>query len=122
MSSPVRAMNRTTRRRSVAVPWSLFPREFSVGQVLSLLWRGHGCRTWVVICASSPRGQMADLSMPIFFMWLRSLQWPVLYSRNIMVCYHNNVHFSILCWLTLRGHRRFWRRCRLTINVHLVNL
>ena len=94
MSSPVRAMDRTTRRRSVAVPWSLFPRELSVGQVLSLVWRGHGCRTWVVICASSPQGQMADLSMPIFFMWLRSLQLPVLYSRNIMVCYHMSISRS----------------------------
>ena len=38
------------RRRSVIVPWSLIPRELSVGQVLSLslLWRGHDCRTWVV--------------------------------------------------------------------------
>ena len=80
-------MNRTVRRRSVAVPWSLFPREPSVGQVLSLslLWRGHDCRTWAVICASSLQGQKSDFSMPIFFMWLRSLQWPVL-SRNIMVC------------------------------------
>ena len=30
------SMNRTVRRRLVAVPWSLFPREPSVGQVLSL--------------------------------------------------------------------------------------
>ena len=60
-------MNRTVRRRSVAVPWSLFTRELSVGQVLlSLLWRGHDCRTWAVVCASSPQGQMADFSMPIF--------------------------------------------------------
>ena len=44
MWSPVRAMNRTVRRRSVAVPWSLFPRELSVGQVLSLLWRGRDWR------------------------------------------------------------------------------
>ena len=71
----------------MAVPWSLFPRELSVGQVLSLslLWRGHDCRTWAVVCASSPQGQRADFSIPIFFMWLCSLQWPVL-SRNIMVC------------------------------------
>ena len=40
---------------------------------------------WAVVCASSPQGQRADFSMPIFFMWLRSLQWPVL-SRTIMVC------------------------------------
>ena len=80
-------MNRTVRRRSVAVPWSLFPGELSVGQVLSLslLWRGLDCRTWTVVCASSPQGQRADFSMPIFFMWLRRLQWPVL-CRNIMVC------------------------------------
>ena len=57
MCSPVRAMNSTVRRRSVAVLWSLFPRELSVGQVLSLsrLWRGHDCRAWAVVCASSPR-------------------------------------------------------------------
>ena len=55
MCSPVRAMNSTVRRRSVAVLWSLFPRELSVGQVLSLslLWRGHDCRAWAVVCASS---------------------------------------------------------------------
>ena len=55
-------MNRTVRRRLVAVPWSLFPREPSVGQVLSLslLWRGHDCRTWAVTFASSPQGQRAD--------------------------------------------------------------
>ena len=36
-------MNRTVRLRLVAVPWSLFPKELSVGQVLSLslLWSGH---------------------------------------------------------------------------------
>ena len=64
----------------MAVPWSLFPRELSVGQVLSLslLWRGHDFRTWVVVCASSPQGQSAEFSLPIFFMWLRSLQWHVL--------------------------------------------
>ena len=80
-------MNRTVRRRSVAVPWSLFPRELSVAQVLSLslLWRGDDCRTWAVVCASSPQGQMADCSMPFFFMWIRSLQWSVR-SRNIMLC------------------------------------
>ena len=57
-------MNRTVSRRSVAVPWSLFPREVSVDQVFSLshLWRGHDCRTWAVVCASSPQGQRADLS------------------------------------------------------------
>ena len=67
--------------------WSLFPRELSVGQVLSLslLWRGYDCMTWTVICASSSQGQRADFSIPIFFMWLRSLQWPVL-GLNIMVC------------------------------------
>ena len=38
--SPVRAMSRTVRRRSVAFPWSLFPMELSVGRVVSLssLW------------------------------------------------------------------------------------
>ena len=68
-------MNRTVRRRLVAVPWSLFPRELSVGQVLSLSlsWRGHDCRTRAVVCASSPQGQRADFLMPIFFMWLRGL-------------------------------------------------
>ena len=73
-------MNRTVKRRSVDVPWSLFPRELSVGQLLSLtlLWRGHDCRTLAVVCASSPQSQRADFSMPIFFMWLPSLQWPVL--------------------------------------------
>ena len=62
-------MNRTVRRTSVAVPWSLFPRELSVGQVLSLslLWRGHDCRTWDVVCASSPQGQRADFSISIVF-------------------------------------------------------
>ena len=86
MWSPVRTMNRTVRRRLVIVPWSLFPKDFSVGQVffLSSLWRGHDCRTWTVVCTSCPQGQRADFSMPIFIMWLRSLQWPVL-SRNIMV-------------------------------------
>ena len=41
--SPVRVMNRIVRRRSVAVPWCLFPRDLSIGQVLCLssLWRGH---------------------------------------------------------------------------------
>ena len=38
--------------------------------------------TWAVVCASSPQRQRADFSMPIVFMWLRSLQWPAL-SRNI---------------------------------------
>ena len=33
---PVRVMNRTARGRSVAVPWSLFPREPTAGHVLSL--------------------------------------------------------------------------------------
>ena len=62
----------------MAVPWSLFRRELSVGQVLSLslLWRGHDCMTWVVVCASSPQGQRADFSIIIFVMWLRSLKWP----------------------------------------------
>ena len=56
-------MNRTVRRRSAAVPWSLFLREFSVGQVLSLslLWKGDNCRTWAVVCASSPQGQRAQV-------------------------------------------------------------
>ena len=58
MCSPVRVMNRTVRRRSVAVPWGVFPRELSVGQVLSLLWRGHDCRTWAVVwCFQSTRGK-----------------------------------------------------------------
>jgi len=35
--------------------WSLFPRELSVGQVLSSLWREHDCRTWAVVCASCPQ-------------------------------------------------------------------
>ena len=71
----------------MAVPWSFFPRELSVGQVrsLSLLWRGHDCRTWAVVCASSPQRQMADFSIPIFFIGLRSVQWPVL-NRSIKVC------------------------------------
>ena len=79
-------INCNVRRRSVAVPWSLLPRELSVGKVLSLssLWRGHDCRTWAVVCAISLHGQRADSSMPIFFMWLHSLQWPV-FSWNIMV-------------------------------------
>ena len=51
----------------MAVLWSLFSRELSVGQVLSLslLWRGHDCRTWAVVSASSPQGQRADFSMPM---------------------------------------------------------
>ena len=55
---PVGSIKRTIRRRSVAVPWSLFPRELSVGQMvsLSLLWRGYECRTRAVVCASSPQG------------------------------------------------------------------
>jgi len=97
--SPVRAMNRTVMCRSVAVPWSLFPRELSVGQVLSLslLWRGHDCRTLAVVCTSSQQGQRADFSIPIFFMWLRSLQWPVL-SRNIMVCSWHDSKRRVSCW------------------------
>ena len=59
-------MNRTVRRRLVAVPWSLFPRELSVGQVLSLSWRGHDCRTRAVVCASSPQGQRADFQCQSF--------------------------------------------------------
>ena len=60
-----------------------FPRELAVGQVVSLssFGRGHDCQT----CASCPQGQRAEFSMPIFFIWLRSLQWSV-YSRNIIVC------------------------------------
>ena len=59
-----------------------FPRELSVGQVVSLssFWRGHDCQT----CASCPQGQRADFSMPIFFMWPRCLLWSV-FSRNVMV-------------------------------------
>ena len=34
---------------------------------LSLLWRGHDCRTCAVVCASSPQGQRPDYSMSIFF-------------------------------------------------------
>ena len=73
------------RRRSVAVPLSLFRRELSVGQVLSLslLCRGHDCRP--------------DFSIPIFFVWLRSLQWPVL-SRNIMVCSWRDIKRRVSCW------------------------
>ena len=72
----------------MAVPWSLFTRELSVGQVLSLslLWRGQYCRTWAVVFASSPQVQRADFSIPIFFMWLRSLQWPVLSRKLWSVC------------------------------------
>ena len=56
---PVGSIKRTIRRRSVAVPWSLFPRELSVGQMVSLssLWRGHDCRTLAVVCASVHRGK-----------------------------------------------------------------
>ena len=111
-------MNRTVRSRSVAVPWSLFPREPSVDQVpfLSLLWRGHDCRTWTVVCASSPQGQRADFSMPIFFMWLRSLQWPVL-SRNIMVCLWRDCKRWVSCWgllpplLCLKSVRLLLAKC-----------
>ena len=72
-------MNRTVRRGSVAVPWSLFPSELSVDQVVSLssLWREHVCRTWAVVCASCPQGERADSSMPTFFMWLRSVKCEV---------------------------------------------
>ena len=60
-------MKRAVRRRSVAVPRSLFPRELSVGQVLSLslLWRGHDCRTWAVFCASCPQGQRDGFSIHV---------------------------------------------------------
>ena len=49
---------RTVRRRLVAIPWSLLLRELFVGLVLSLslLWRGHDCRTCAVVCASSLQG------------------------------------------------------------------
>ena len=62
-------MNRTVRHRSMIVLWSLFPRKLSIGQVLPLssLWRGQDCRTWTVVCAHSPHGQMVDSLMPIFF-------------------------------------------------------
>ena len=75
----------------------LFPRELSVGQLLSLLWRGHDCRARSMVCASSPQGQRADFSMPIFFMWLRSLQWHVL-SRKIMVCSWRDGKRRVSCW------------------------
>ena len=41
---------------SVALPWRLFPRELSVGQVLSLslLWRGHGL--WFVLPVRRGKG------------------------------------------------------------------
>ena len=68
-------MNRTVRRRSVAVPCSLFPRELSVGELLSLslLWRGHDCRTWAVVCAFSPQRQRADSTLEnIHFFSLRT--------------------------------------------------
>ena len=96
--SPVRAMNRIVRRKSVDVPWSLFPRELYVGHVLSLssLWRDHECMACIVVCdSSSSQGQMSDSSMPLFFMWIRSLQWLVL-NRNIMV-WHDflNVMFAV---------------------------
>ena len=47
--SPVRAMSRTVRRRSLAVTWSLFPRERAVGQVLSLslLLRENNSTTYI---------------------------------------------------------------------------
>jgi len=94
------ALNRTAKRRSVAIPWTLFPRELSVSQVLSLslLWRGHGCSTWAMVCASSPQVQMADFSMPLLLMWLRSLQWPVL-SRNIMACSWRDSKRRVSCWV-----------------------
>ena len=77
----------------------MFPRELSVGQVLSLslLWRGHDCMTWAVVCDSSPQRQMADFSIAICFMWLRSLQWPVL-SQNIMVCLWRDSKRRVSCW------------------------
>ena len=96
---PTRAMNRIVRRKSVAVPWSLFPGELSVGQVLSLFFSVERTRLQDIgysLCILSA-GANADSSMPIFFMWLRSLQWPVI-SRNIMVCSWRDSRRRESCW------------------------
>ena len=76
---PSGQLSRTVRRMSVAVPWSFLGNFLFVRWFLFLLF-GEG-----TTCASCPQGQRADFSMPIFFMWLRSLQWSV-FSRKIMVC------------------------------------
>ena len=57
---------------------------------------GHG----LLVCASSPQGQRADFSIPIFFMWLCSLQWPVL-SRNIMVCSWRDSKLGIIASISV---------------------
>ena len=49
--------------------------NFLLARCFLFLFCGEGM---TLVCASSPQGQRADFSMPIFFMWLRSLQWPVL--------------------------------------------
>ena len=60
-------MNRTVRRRSVAVPWSLFPRA-RLARFFLFLFCGEGidCRTRAVVCASSPQGQRADYNVNLF--------------------------------------------------------
>ena len=109
-------MNRTVRCRSVAVPWSLFPRELSVGQVLSLslLWRGHDCRTWAVFCTSSQQGQRADFQFqsnscgtPSLIFTL-SLGCPSTFTRADLSRRKQRIHLYIRpdtpAWITLRSN------------------
>ena len=80
-------MNRTVRRRSVAVQWSLFSRELSVGQMvsLSLLWRGHwlqdkGCS--LCFQSAGSKGWLQCQSFPCGFavysgLFLAGISWSV---------------------------------------------
>ena len=121
MYSPVRVRNRTVRRRSVAVQWSLFPRELSVGQVLSLsvLWRGHDCRTKTVVCTTSPQGQRADFSMPILLcqsfscgyavcsgLFLAGISWSVRGALISEGCLVGDYSLHFCAWSQLASY--FW--------------
>ena len=93
--SPVRVMNRTVRRRQVAVPWSLFLRELSVGQVLFFsgegMPAGHGM--WFVFpvrrgkgltCQSFPCG--SAVCSGLFLAGILN----IVYSCEFGFCYLNS--------------------------------
>ena len=78
--SLVRAMNRTIRLRSVAVPWSLFPMELSVGQVhfLSFSWRGWFWCSEVPFY-TAPAGQINDGPITGTHLHFIVCLWPKMY-------------------------------------------
>ena len=100
-------MNRTFR--SVAVLWSLFLGNFLLARCMVLQDMGCG------LCFQSV-GTKGWLFIAIFFMWLRSLQWPVL-SRNIMVCLWRDCKRWVPCWgllppfLCLKSVRLLLAKC-----------